>query len=119
MSGPTDLPLWAAILVSIFVLAGSAMTLIGALGLLRFRTFYERVHAPTLGASLGTVGVLAASMLFFSVTRERVVVHEVLIFLFVTMTTPVTLMLLSRSALYRDRAEGRDGLPDVSSVEDR
>jgi multicomponent K+:H+ antiporter subunit G len=45
-------------------------------------------------------------------------VHEVLIGLFVTMTTPVTFMLLARAALYRDRAEGRlptrpeDGNPD-------
>jgi multicomponent K+:H+ antiporter subunit G len=113
-----DLPLWAALLVSFFVLAGAAITLVGALGLVRFKSFYERVHAPTLGASLGTVGVLVASMLFFSVTGGRVFVHEALIFVFITLTTPVTLMLLTRSALYRDRTEGNEDLPDVRSVED-
>ena len=33
--------------------------------------------------------------------------HEILIAIFVTVTTPVTLMLLARAALYRDRSEAR------------
>ena len=33
--------------------------------------------------------------------------HEVLIGFFVTVTTPVTLMLLGRAALYRDRSARR------------
>jgi len=35
-----------------FLLAGAALALIGSLGLLRLRGFYERVHAPTLGTTL-------------------------------------------------------------------
>jgi multicomponent K+:H+ antiporter subunit G len=111
-----DLPLWAALLVALFVLSGAAITLVGAIGLLRFKTFYERVHAPTLGASLGTVGVLAASIVFFSVTQSRLAVHEVLIIMFVTLTTPVTLMLLTRSAIYRDRTEGQSGVPEAKEL---
>jgi multicomponent K+:H+ antiporter subunit G len=42
------------------------------------------------------------------VIEARPVVHELLILVFVVVTTPVTLMLLARAALYRDRAEGRD-----------
>jgi multicomponent K+:H+ antiporter subunit G len=45
-------------------------------------------------------------MLFFSVAQSRPVVHEVLIAIFVTVTTPVTLMLLVRAALSRDIQEG-------------
>lgn len=44
-------------------------------------------------------------------TRERLVVHELVIFLFVTLTTPVTLMLLARATLFRDRVEGNAGVP--------
>ena len=39
---------------------------------------------------------------------DRVVLHEILIGVFVTVTTPVTLMLLARAALYRDRSEGKN-----------
>jgi multicomponent K+:H+ antiporter subunit G len=39
-------------------------------------------------------------------------VHEILIGIFITITTPVTLMLLSRAALYRDRIENVAGVPE-------
>jgi multicomponent K+:H+ antiporter subunit G len=102
------LPLWATILVATCVLGGALLTLIGAAGLLRLGTFYERVHAPTLGTTLGTGFILIGSMLYFSLAGDRLVIHEVLIAVFVTMTTPVSLMLLVRAADYRDRLEGRD-----------
>ncbi|MNL76167.1 putative monovalent cation/H+ antiporter subunit G [compost metagenome] len=43
--------------------------------------------------------------------QSRWVFHEVLIVVFVIMTTPVTLMLLGQAALYRDRVEERGGVP--------
>jgi multicomponent K+:H+ antiporter subunit G len=106
MTHAVELPAWAALLTSLFVLLGAALTLIGSLGLLRLRSFYERVHAPTLGATLGTGSVLVASMICFSALQTRPVLHELLIAVFVTITTPVTLMLLVRAALYRDNGAG-------------
>ena len=52
--------------------------------------------------------ILLASAIYFTITRERLVIHEMAIFIFVTVTTPVTLMLLARATLFRDRLEGRD-----------
>jgi multicomponent K+:H+ antiporter subunit G len=105
MSHAADLPLWAALLASFLVLLGASLALVGAIGLVRLKTFYDRLHAPSLGATWGAGGVLLGSMLLFSVLQSRLVVHEVLIAVFVTVTTPVTLMLLGRAALYRDRSE--------------
>jgi multicomponent K+:H+ antiporter subunit G len=112
-----DLPAWAAIIVALMVLAGAAITLIGSLGLLRLETFYQRVHAPTLGTTLGTFLIILGSMTCFSVLELRPVVHEMLIMLFVTLTTPVTLMLLGRAALYRDRVAGSTNIPMDASLE--
>ncbi|MFA7586543.1 MAG: monovalent cation/H(+) antiporter subunit G [Novosphingobium sp.] len=106
-----DLPFWAAIIVGLFVFAGAAITLIGAIGLLRMKTFYERVHPPTLGMTLGTGFILLASITCFSVMQSRPVLHEALIAIFITITTPITLMLLARAALYRDRAAGVEDVP--------
>jgi multicomponent K+:H+ antiporter subunit G len=100
------LPTWVMLLTAALVLVGAGLTLVGALGLLRLDSFYQRVHAPTLGTTLGAGFILIASMLFFSVAQSRPVVHEVLIAVFVTITTPVTLMLLVRAALSRDIQEG-------------
>jgi multicomponent K+:H+ antiporter subunit G len=106
-----DFPIWVALLVSALVLIGAALTLIGAFGLATMTTFYQRIHAPTLGTSFGALGILAASALLFSVAEQRFIGHEILIFIFVSVTTPVTLMLLARAALYRDRSEGSPDVP--------
>lgn len=106
-----DLPLWLSILVSTCVVLGALITLAGCFGLVRLKNFYVRIHAPTMGTSMGGGLILLASAIFFTVTRERLVMHEMLIFFFVTITTPVTLMLLARASLFRDRVEGNDGVP--------
>jgi multicomponent K+:H+ antiporter subunit G len=111
MSHAGELPGWAALLTAALVLAGAALALAGAIGTLRFRTFFERVHAPTLGTSWGTGAIVLASIVCFSALGSRPVVHEILIGIFITVTTPVTLMLLARATLYRDRAEGNGNVP--------
>ena len=95
---------------AVLVLAGALLAFVGSLGLLRLKTFYERVHPPTMGTTLGTGLILIGSMLYFSALESRPVLHEILIGVFMTLTTPVTYMLLVRAALHRDRAEGRDPL---------
>ncbi|TCZ59665.1 monovalent cation/H(+) antiporter subunit G [Roseicella aquatilis] len=111
MTHAADLPTWAALIVALLLLLGSGLALTGSFGLLRLRNFYERVHAPTLCTTLGIGCVLLASMLFFSALQTRLVLHELLIAGFIVLTTPVTLMLLARAALYRDRREGRSEVP--------
>ena len=114
-----DPPIWAALLVAFFLILGSGLTLIGAIGAVRLKSFYQRVHAPTLGTTWGTGGILIASIIFFSVTEGRLVLHEVLIATFVTVTTPVTLMLLARAALYRDRSEGAADAPGIEGLSEQ
>jgi len=114
-----DLPVWAALSVAFFLILGSGLALIGAIGATRLKSFYQRVHAPTLGTTWGAGGILIASMIFFSVTERRLVLHEMLIAAFVTVTTPVTLMLLVRAALYRDRSENAAGVPGFEELADQ
>jgi multicomponent K+:H+ antiporter subunit G len=108
------LPPWAAILVAIFVLLGALFAFVGSLGLLRLKNFYQRVHAPTLGTTLGTFFMLLGSITCFSVLHSRPIFYEVLIGVFLTLTTPITLMLLVRAALYRDRVENWQESPPTA-----
>lgn len=110
MTGATGLPLWAALPISLMLVGGAVLALVGSIGLMTLRSFYDRLHAPTLGATLGMGLILLASMLYFSVQQTRFVLHEILIAVLMVVTTPVTLMLLARAALHRDRREGgQDG----------
>lgn len=108
MMDASNLPSWAAAIVGVLLIAGAMVALIGSIGLLRMPSFYERVHPPTMGSSLGVALIALASIVCFSVLQSRPSVHEILILIFVTLTTPVTFMLLGRAALYRDRTEGAD-----------
>ncbi|MFO1363372.1 MAG: monovalent cation/H(+) antiporter subunit G [Burkholderiales bacterium] len=115
MSHAAGLPSFVAFVIALLVVLGAVLTLIGALGLLRLRSFYDRVHAPTLGTTLGTGLVLIASLTLFSALQSRPVLHEILIGVFMTITTPVTFMLLVRAALHRDRSAGRDPAAEGAS----
>lgn len=108
MSPMADLPPLVAVAAALLVLIGAALALIGSVGLLRLGNFYERVHAPTLGTTLGIALVLMASMIMFSFLELRPVLHEILIGIFTIVTTPVTFVLLVRAALHRDVAAGND-----------
>ncbi|CAH2605478.1 putative K(+)/H(+) antiporter subunit G (plasmid) [Rhodovastum atsumiense] len=111
MTHALDLPTWAALPVSLLLVLGAALCLVGAIGLVTLRNFYDRIHAPTLGTTLGIGCVLLASMLFFSVLQSRFVLHELLIAAAVVVTTPVTVILLARAALSRDQREGSQEVP--------
>lgn len=96
-------PVWAQWVVALLLMFGSVLALIGCIGLLRLTNFFQRIHAPTLGNTLGTWSTVAASMLFFSMLQARPVLHELLIGCFIVLTAPVTSVLLVRAAIFRDR----------------
>ncbi|MDX3905479.1 MAG: monovalent cation/H(+) antiporter subunit G [Pigmentiphaga sp.] len=108
MTNGMILPLWAEILVSLLLVAGGLLTLVGCLGLWRFPDFYQRMHGPTLGATMGMVFILLASMLYFSMTAEGAALHELLIAALLTLTVPATTLMLARAALYRHRRTSGD-----------
>jgi multicomponent K+:H+ antiporter subunit G len=111
MTGAVPIPEWLQLVIGLVVLAGALVTFLGTIGLVRWATFYQRIHAPTLGTSLGAALILLASSIYSSFALGRPVLHEVLILIFILVTTPVTLVLLARAALYRDRAEGNPDVP--------
>ncbi|HWM83753.1 monovalent cation/H(+) antiporter subunit G [Pseudorhodoplanes sp.] len=120
MTVAADIPAWVALTTAALLLVGAGLTITGTLGLLRLDNFYKRVHAPTLGSTLGAGLVLIASMIWFTTLQTRLVIHEVLIAVFMTVTTPVTLMLLVRAAFSRDQKakEAHDILDAQGKVQD-
>jgi len=98
-----EVPIWVQWVVGLFLVIGSTFALIGAIGLLRLSSFYQRVHAPTLGNTLGVWLTVGASMLFFSFLQHRAVLHEILLGVFIYLTAPATSILIVRAAIIRER----------------
>lgn len=102
MNAMEHMPAWAALLTALLLILGGSIVVIGALGLMRLPSFYQRIHGPAITVTLGAGCLLLASMLYFTVLQSRLVIHELIISAFILMTSPVVSMLLMRAAVYRD-----------------
>jgi multicomponent K+:H+ antiporter subunit G len=116
MTNTAALPLWLEIVVAALVLLGAGMALLGATGLLRLPTFFERMHAPSISATMGCWCIMHATVVYFSVADGSLALHALLIAGFVAVTVPVTSIFLMRAALFRARQAGQDVPPSLSSV---
>ena len=113
------LPLWAEITVAALVLMGALVALLGSFGLLRLRSFFERVHAPAIIATLGCWCVMYGALLYFSFRGQGLAVHLLLIAVFIAVTVPITTIFLMRASLFRARQMGKDVPPSLSSPPQR
>ncbi len=111
---PLVLPFWVEIIIAVLVLAGSALALLGSLGLLRLPTFFERVHAPAIIATGACWCILLASVLFFSLQGKGLALYPLLIAGFIAITVPVTSIFLMRASLFRARQAGEDVPANIS-----
>jgi multicomponent K+:H+ antiporter subunit G len=93
------MPFWIELLVSVFLIVGSAFALVGAIGLYRLPDFFTRLHGPTKATTLGVGGIVIGSMIFFSNQGNGLSVHEVLITLFLFLTAPVGAHVLAKAAM--------------------
>jgi multicomponent K+:H+ antiporter subunit G len=88
------------IVISVSLLAGAAFALIGSWGLAKLPDFYTRLHGPSKASTLGVGGMLVASMIYFGVHEGEISLHELLITLFLFISTPVSAHMLSKAALH-------------------
>jgi multicomponent K+:H+ antiporter subunit G len=96
------------IVVALLVVAGGLFSFLGSLGLARLPDVFMRLHGPSKATTLGIGCVAVASMLFFTAGEGAPSVHELLIIVFVFMTTPVSAHLVAKAALHR-RLPARGG----------
>lgn len=108
------MPLWLDIFISVVVVLGGLVALIGSSGLLRLKTYFERVHAPSIIATLGTWCIMHATLIYFSVQEHTLALHSILIAIFIAVTVPVTTIFLMRAALFRARRSGEVVPPSLS-----
>lgn len=96
-----DLPFWIAIPAALLLVLSGIITLTGSLGLVRLPSFYTRIHAPTMGNTLGVFCILMASVFLSSFLEQKIVVHQLLITILLVITSPMTAILLMRAAIRR------------------
>mgnify|MGYP000899187582 CR=1 FL=1 len=114
----SPLPLWVELLVALLLLASGLLALIGAIGLLRMKTFFQRMHAPAVTTSLCIWCVALASIVYFSARHGRLELQAWLIVILLAVTAPITTSLLARAALFRQRTAGRGAQDEAGDPAD-
>jgi multicomponent K+:H+ antiporter subunit G len=110
------LPL-SELVVAVLLLCSGAIIFIAALGMHRLPDFFARMHAPALASTLGAWIVALASIIHFSARAGEIRLHVWLIVIVLSISAPVTTMVLARAALFRRRRTG-DPLPSPLSTRD-
>jgi len=98
------------IVVAVLLLASGCLALTAAVGLWRLPDFFLRMHAPALASTLAAWLLTLASIVYFSVREQGLSLHVWLIIILLSITAPVTTLVLARAALFRRRQAG-DPLP--------
>jgi multicomponent K+:H+ antiporter subunit G len=101
-----SVPFWVEAVVSALLMLSGIFVVISAIGLLRLRGFFVRMHPPALAYTFATWCVTLAGILYFSMLESRLVLHPWLIIIMLSITVPVTTLLLARVALFRRRQAG-------------
>lgn len=97
------LPLWAQVIEALLLLASAALMLAASWALARMDDFFQRMHPPALGYTLGAWCVCLACIVHFAALEGEVQWRFLIIAMLLAITTPITSMLLARAALFRGR----------------
>lgn len=107
----TSVPFWVEAVVAGLLVASGVFVVVSALGFLRLPDFFLRMHPPALAYTFGSWCVTLAGILYFSALESRAALHPWLIIIFLSITVPVTTVLLARVALFRRRVAGEAETP--------
>ena len=111
MNTPEAVPLWAELVVAVLLLASALFTVVAAIGLVRLKDFFQRMHPPALVSTWAAWCVTLASIVYFTALTDKLQMHVWIIIILLSITVPVTSILLGRAALFRGRQAGNKALP--------
>lgn len=98
----TDIPTWAEISITVLLVIGGSFGLVGSLALIRLPSSIARLHGPTKATTLGIGGVLLASMINGYVSEGVISAHELLITIFLFLTSPITALFIAKVHLHQN-----------------
>jgi multicomponent K+:H+ antiporter subunit G len=111
-----NVPAWAQAIVAVLLVLSGLFVLISAVGLLRLRDFFLRMHPTALAYTFGSWSVSLAGIIYFSMLEGRLRLHPWLVIVLLSISVPVTTLLLARAALFRRRTAGAADTPPPLSV---
>lgn len=84
------------------ILVGSIISVISALGMIKFSDVYTRSHAATKSATLAVLLTLSGTFIYFWLSESLISIRLILGIVFVFLTAPVAGHLICRAAYRSD-----------------
>lgn len=94
------------IIISILILAGAFFILVAAIGLIRFKDLYSRLHASTKAPSFGILLIVLGVSIFFN--TPIVYLKGFFIIVFIYLTAPLAAHAIVKS--FKDKEKGKGSL---------
>jgi multicomponent K+:H+ antiporter subunit G len=107
----TALPFWIEAVVAALLLASGVLSIVAAVGLVRMKSYFQRMHAPALANTGGAWCVALATFVYFSMMDAHLALYAFIVSVLLAITAPVTTLLLARTGLFRKRLAGLDVPP--------
>lgn len=107
---------WVEAMMAVLLVLSGVFVVISAIGFLRLQDFFLRMHPPALAYTFGSWCATLASILYFSMLEARPMLYPWLIIILLSITVPVTTLLLARVALFRRRSAAIAGTPPPLSA---
>lgn len=104
-------PVWVELVVAVLLAFSGVFVVVSAVGFLRLSDFFLRMHPPALAYTFGSWCVTLGGILYFSVRESSPVLHPWLVIIMLSISVPVTTLLLARVALFRRRNAGEPDTP--------
>lgn len=92
-----------SLIASIFIFLGSIIALISAIGIVKFQDVFLRSHASTKSSTLSVLLTVVGVLIYFIVNSGFFSVRLLLSLVFINLTSPVGMHLISRAAYRKDR----------------
>jgi|GEM_PF-69464 len=104
-------PAWVEWLTAALIVIGSLLALLAALGLALLKDGMQRLHPPALANTLGVWCISGAALVYFSALESALAFYVWLIPIMLTITTPISTILIARAVLFRHRQAGDPDAP--------
>jgi multicomponent Na+:H+ antiporter subunit G len=88
----------AEVIAGFFILFGTIISLISAIGLVRLPDVYTRSHAASKSSTVGVLFMLIGTLLYFIISEGYFSIRLILGIVFVFLTAPVGAHVISRAA---------------------
>lgn len=93
---------WIVIPASVLIVISGLLVLTASIGMVRVSSFLPRTHIQAIIYSTALWSLLLASLLLTFNLQDRTFLHEILIGIFIFITSPVSTILLVRSFVLRE-----------------